>query len=40
MILMQLALIQTLREKYSYPELFCSECGKMCTRITPNTDFF
>ena len=30
----------TLREKCPYSELFWSECGKMRTRITPNTDTF
>ena len=37
-----LALFQriTLREKCPYSELFCSECGKMQTRITPNMDTF
>ena len=30
----------SLRKKCPYSELFWSECGKMRTRITPNTDTF
>ena len=31
---------QPLRKKFPYSELFWSECGKIRTRITPNTDTF
>ena len=34
------ALTMTLRGKCPYSELFYSECGKIWTRITPNTDTF
>ena len=30
----------SLRNKCPYSELFCSKCGKMQIRITPNTDTF
>ena len=30
----------TLHEKYSYSQFFGSECGKILTRKTPNTDTF
>ena len=33
-------IIPSLREKYPYSKFFWSECGKIRTRKTPNTDTF